>query len=316
MASDFFDDPANQPAYDAQKEQAKDFLSGLEEKYGIKAGETDLTNLSGKNPEGYKEGPTDFRDFENALDQQFDLRAHNQPGGGGYEGPVDHNGNPITGGSGGGSGGRGGYNSFWNGQTYGPTFNEGAPNWIQPFTDVFSKPTTTDLENSPGYQGRMNAANRGIQNSAAARGTLLTPGTLRAMTSYDQDLASNEYNNLWNQDRSQYLDKFNIFNTNETNRFNSQSQNRAQDYGIFAGQQAFNYGAFNTDRNFNYNAMNTDRNFDYGVFNTNRNFDAGRADTQFNQGLSVWDGNRSDMDLFLRTEYEKYIAGKPSWFDG
>ena len=69
--------------------------------------------------------------------------------------------------------------------------------------------TLSDFQKDPGYQFRMNEGMRGVQNSAAARGGLLNGGTLKALSQYGQDFASNEYQNAYNR-----------FNTDRTNRFN------------------------------------------------------------------------------------------------
>jgi hypothetical protein len=58
---------------------------------------------------------------------------------------------------------------------------------------------TAQLQSSPGYQFRYNEGMRGVENGAAARGGLLSGGTLKAIQKYGQDFASNEYQNQWNR---------------------------------------------------------------------------------------------------------------------
>src|SRR5262252_1477698 len=55
------------------------------------------------------------------------------------------------------------------------------------------------LANTPGYQFRLGEGLRALQNAAAARGTLLTGGTLKGIQKYAQDVASTEYGNRVNQ---------------------------------------------------------------------------------------------------------------------
>jgi len=55
------------------------------------------------------------------------------------------------------------------------------------------------LMSAPGFQFRIAEGQKALERSAAARGTLLTGGTLKAITRYGQDFASNEYNNRYNQ---------------------------------------------------------------------------------------------------------------------
>jgi hypothetical protein len=63
------------------------------------------------------------------------------------------------------------------------------------------------FQQDPGYQFRMNEGMKALQASAAARGNLGGGATLKALTRYGQDVASQEYQNAYNrfydqQDRS------------------------------------------------------------------------------------------------------------------
>lgn len=69
--------------------------------------------------------------------------------------------------------------------------------------------TMADFTADPGYQFRMDEGLKGVSSSAAARGGLLSGGTLKALTKYGQDVASNEYSNAYNR-----------FNNDRTQRFN------------------------------------------------------------------------------------------------
>jgi len=53
----------------------------------------------------------------------------------------------------------------------------------------------TELQNSPGYQFRLQEGVNALDNSAAARGGLLSGGHIRQATRYAQDYASGEYAN-------------------------------------------------------------------------------------------------------------------------
>jgi len=55
------------------------------------------------------------------------------------------------------------------------------------------------LEQSPGFQFRLGEGLKALEKSAAARGTLLTGGTLKGLQRYAQDFASNEYDKRYNQ---------------------------------------------------------------------------------------------------------------------
>lgn len=94
-----------------------------------------------------------------------------------------------------------------------------------------------DFRADPGYQFRIAEGQRAIDRSAAARGNLLSGGTLRAGARYASDLASQEYGNA-----------FNRFQTERTNRFNrlasiagigqTATQQQAQAGQNFAGNAA------------------------------------------------------------------------------
>lgn len=66
-----------------------------------------------------------------------------------------------------------------------------------------------DFQQDPGYQFRMDQGMQALQRSAAARGGLMNGGTLKGLTDYSQNAASNEYQNAYNR-----------FNTDNSTRFN------------------------------------------------------------------------------------------------
>lgn len=55
------------------------------------------------------------------------------------------------------------------------------------------------LEMDPGYQFRMDEGQKAIERSAAARGNQLSGATMKALTRFGQDYASNEYGNVVNR---------------------------------------------------------------------------------------------------------------------
>lgn len=58
---------------------------------------------------------------------------------------------------------------------------------------------SNSLTSDPGYQFRLAQGNTAINNAAAARGLGNSGATLKALTKYGQDYASNEYNNAYNR---------------------------------------------------------------------------------------------------------------------
>lgn len=60
-------------------------------------------------------------------------------------------------------------------------------------------PTGGDLQTDPGYNFRSDEALRMLENSAAARGGVLSGGFARDVTELGQDMASQEYMNIYNR---------------------------------------------------------------------------------------------------------------------
>lgn len=68
-----------------------------------------------------------------------------------------------------------------------------------------------DFETDPGYEFRLGEGSKALERSAAARGMLLSGGTLKGLTRYNQDFASNEYGNVynrWNSDNDRLFNRF------------------------------------------------------------------------------------------------------------
>lgn len=55
------------------------------------------------------------------------------------------------------------------------------------------------MQQSPGYQFRLDEAMKAIQGSQAAKGNLLSGGAMKELTQYSQGIASDEYNNQIDQ---------------------------------------------------------------------------------------------------------------------
>lgn len=89
-------------------------------------------------------------------------------------------------------------------------------NWETPF----EPPTAENIQEDPGYQFRLREGMRALENSAAARGGLLTGATAQAMGQYSQDMASTEYGNAYQRALQQYQQQYNIFRQNQATQFN------------------------------------------------------------------------------------------------
>lgn len=129
----------------------------------------------------------------------------------------------------------------------------------------------SNFTTAPGYTFRLAEGMKGVENSAAARGGLLSGAALKATQRYGQDFASNEYNNWFqqsNQDRGYVSavgnDAFNRLNTNRN---------------FVSGQNDAQYGRMNTDRNY----ITSQNEAAYGRANTDRNYVAAQGDAVYNR---------------------------------
>lgn len=83
----------------------------------------------------------------------------------------------------------------------------------------FQAPTAAQAAAMPGYQFQLQQGENALQNSAAAKGGLLSSGTAKALDQYSQGLASTDYGNLFNQALSGYQTNFNTFNTQQNEAY-------------------------------------------------------------------------------------------------
>jgi hypothetical protein len=90
----------------------------------------------------------------------------------------------------------------------------------QGWDQTFQAPTGLTEQNDPGYEARLNLGEQALNNSAAARGGLLTGGTARDVDQFAQDYASNEYGNVYNRALQTYGTNYNTFEQNQANQYN------------------------------------------------------------------------------------------------
>lgn len=74
-----------------------------------------------------------------------------------------------------------------------------ALNALVPLTTGYKPFGTQQFQADPGYAFRMSEGMKALERSAAARGGLLSGGTLKATQRFGQDLASQEYMNAFNR---------------------------------------------------------------------------------------------------------------------
>jgi hypothetical protein len=83
------------------------------------------------------------------------------------------------------------------------------------FNEKFQAPTGATEQNDPGYQFRLDQGMKMLDNSAAAKGGLLSGNTLQGRQNYAQNYASNEYGNVYNRAMQEYTNRFNIDSANK-----------------------------------------------------------------------------------------------------
>lgn len=74
-----------------------------------------------------------------------------------------------------------------------------ALNKLVPLATEYTPFGMSQFQQDPGYAFRMSEGMKGLERSAAARGGLLSGGTLKGIQRYGQDLASQEYTNAFNR---------------------------------------------------------------------------------------------------------------------
>lgn len=105
-------------------------------------------------------------------------------------------------------------NAYGGGQY--PTSSARGPGLASPFDVAFQPPTGTD---DPGFQFALQQGMDAIQKSAAAKGTLLTGGTLKDLASFTTGKALQGYGDAWNRGRTQWMDAQNLFFRNNDTLF-------------------------------------------------------------------------------------------------
>lgn len=80
----------------------------------------------------------------------------------------------------------------------------GQLNSLQPF-----QAPGADFTQDPGYQFRLAEGNKAIERSAAARGSVANPATQKALADYSENLASQEYGNVYARRAGEYQNTYN-----------------------------------------------------------------------------------------------------------
>lgn len=97
--------------------------------------------------------------------------------------------------------------------SYGVTL-QAAP--YTPWTRDFVPPDPSQLATNPVVQTRLAMGSDAFQKSAAASGTLRTGGFAKALSNYGQQVATEEYSNLYDRAMQEFAGAYGIFKENQT----------------------------------------------------------------------------------------------------
>lgn len=124
------------------------------------------------------------------------------------------------------SAGMGGQGFQWligngpNGTGLGSVGQGGFGDYVTPFGENFAARDPNQIAGDPAYRFQMEQGMKAIQGSAAARGTLLTGGTLKALDRFGQGLAATYDTKFYDRDMNEYLLRRDNFERNQDRPFN------------------------------------------------------------------------------------------------
>lgn len=104
--------------------------------------------------------------------------------------------------------------------------------------------TGSDFQKDPGYEFRLAEGAKALERSAAAKGSVQSGGTLKALSRYNQDFATNEYNNVYNRFNADRDRRFGRLSNIAGMGLNATTQgvNAAGQFGSMYGQNMTNMG--------------------------------------------------------------------------
>jgi hypothetical protein len=166
----------------------------------------------------------------------------------------------------------------------------------------FVAPDAQTFKQDPGYQFRLQQGQQALENSAAARGTLLTGGTAKALSDYGQASGSQEYGNAFNRALTGY----------NTNKDTSQQYfgNQMQSFGgNLAGFQANTTAALGEGQlqgqawDRNYGLARTQWQDQADAANRAASASAGNSAQSYDQALQQY---KMEHDIFQENQSNQY----------
>lgn len=113
----------------------------------------------------------------------------------------------------------------------------GALNQLIPLSQQYQPFGMQQFQAEPGYGFRMSEGMKALERSAAARGGLLSGGTLKGLQRFGQDLASQEYQNAFNRYQAERQARLGPLQS-----LAGVGQTAVQQLGGYAGQMGQNLG--------------------------------------------------------------------------
>lgn len=179
----------------------------------------------------------------------------------------------------------------------------------------FTAPTGLTQQNDPGYQARLALGTDALQKSAAARGSVLTGGTAKALDTYAQDYASNEYGNVYNRALSTYGANAGNYYTGQGNTFNRLNAISGAGQATAANLAQQGQAAANTNSNID---LTTGAQQGQDLQNAGAATASGYvgAANAIDSGISSTTGNLSNLALLSQLSKSGYQQPKPFGFGG
>jgi hypothetical protein len=166
---------------------------------------------------------------------------------------------------------------------------------------AFTAPTEADMTQDPSYRIRLKESLDAAQKSAAAKGTLMTGGTLKALAQYGGEQASKEYANIYGRN-------LNTYQTNAAQGLTSYQTNLDKaktEYG--AARDAYDKAYEQAKSTYGVNADQYMQQYAANVAKKKTEYDAAvqSRDTAYGQASDTWSKNRGAYDTSWTANYGK-----------
>jgi len=177
-----------------------------------------------------------------------------------------------------------------------------------------------DFFDDAGYKFRLGEGQKAIDNTAAARGNVLSGPTMKAQTQYAEGLASDEYGKAYDRftnsrdfNENAYRDTRNFDNSNRIDSRNFDNSNRIDsrnfDNSNRIDSRNFDYTSSVGDRNFNEDQRRYDLNTNLGQANVDRNFSYGTLRDLAGLGMNGANGNSTLQAALANLLSNNTLAG-------